>query len=70
MQFLRTRAVQGLAVAIVLSVVYIVLLARDGLPFNRPAIGTTAVAPNLITQFVQLAFALLVIFVASRVTRR
>ncbi|HET8580748.1 MAG TPA: hypothetical protein VFL31_07095 [Nitrospiraceae bacterium] len=69
-RFLRARAVQGLAVAIILAVVLSVLLGRGGLPFTRPAVRTTAVAPNIISQLVQLAFALLVIFVASRITRK
>lgn len=67
--FLRTRAAQSLAVAIILAVVLSVVLGRGGLPFTRPAVRTTAVAPNIISQLVQLAFALLVIFVASRITR-
>ncbi|MGQ0548137.1 MAG: hypothetical protein ACT4PY_00490 [Armatimonadota bacterium] len=61
---------QVLAVAVVLAVVFTLVLGRGGLPFDRQAMRTTAVAPNIISQLVQLAFALLVIFVASRITRK
>lgn len=66
---LRTRAVQGLAVAMLLAVVLAVLLGRGGLPFQRPAVDSTDVAPNLIGQIVQIVFALVIIRIASRVTR-
>src|SRR5688500_7184635 len=69
-RLVRDRAVQGLAAAVILAVVLVMLLGAGGLPFDRPALGTTAVAANVISQLVQLAFALLVIFVASRITRK
>lgn len=59
-----------LAFAVVLAVVLAVLLGRGGLPFDRPALSTRAVAPNVVSQIVQFVFALVVIFVASRVTRQ
>jgi len=69
MPLLRSRPVQMLAVAMLLAIVLAVLLGRGGLPFDRPSLGTTDLAPNIISQLVQLAFALFVIRVASRVTR-
>lgn len=53
--FLRKRPVQGLVFATLLSVVLVAVLGGRKLPFDRPAIGTTAVIPNLITQLVQIA---------------
>jgi hypothetical protein len=68
--FLRKRPVQGLVFATLLSVVLVAVLGGRKLPFDRPAIGTTETIPNLITQLVQIAFALFVIAVAFSVTRR
>jgi len=52
------------------AIVLALWLGTDGLPFNRPSLDSTDVAPNIFGQLVQLAFALFIIRVASRVTRQ
>jgi len=62
--------VQVLALPVLLSVVLIVLLGRGGLPFDRPAVGSTDPLSNIIGQLVQFIFAIFVIFIAFRITRK
>ncbi|HET6780816.1 MAG TPA: hypothetical protein VFH67_01840 [bacterium] len=59
-----------MAVATLVAIVMALWLGRDGLPFNRPSVDSTDVVPNIFGQLVQLAFALFIIRVASRVTPR
>ena len=61
---------RGLAVATFLSLVLAAVLGAGGLPFDRPAVGTTDMTQNIILQVVQLIFALLVIGVTYAVTRK
>lgn len=68
--FARNRGVQGLMAATILSLVVAAVLGADGLPLDRPAVGTTDPARNIIMQVVQGVFALLVIGVAWLVTRK
>lgn len=68
--FLRNRPVQGLLIALVFSVVLVLMLGQGGLPFHRPAVRTAAPIANVVTQLMQLVFALFVIAVAFNVTRR
>jgi len=68
--FASNRAVQTFAVATILSLVVAVALGVGGFPFDRPAVGTTDRTKNVIMQVVQIVFALVVIAVASWITRK
>ena len=68
--FASNRAVQILAAATILSLVVAAVLGAGGFPFDRPAVGTTDRAQNIIGQVVQIVFALVVIGVAFWVTRK
>ncbi|MGH2435452.1 MAG: hypothetical protein ACRDFA_00495 [bacterium] len=59
-----------LALAVVLSLILIVWLGRSGLPFDRPAVGSTAPLANITGQLVQFIFAIFVMFIAFRITRK
>ncbi|MGH7829472.1 MAG: hypothetical protein ACREP8_04785, partial [Candidatus Binatia bacterium] len=67
---LGARPVRMLALAVVLSLILIVWLGRSGLPFDRPAVGSTAPLANITGQLVQFIFAIFVMFIAFRFTRK
>jgi hypothetical protein len=68
--FASSRAVQLFAAATILSLLIVALLGAGGLPFDRPAVATMEMVPNLAIQVVQILIALVVIGVAFLVTRR
>lgn len=63
------HAVHILAGATILSLVVAAIMGANGLPFHRPAVGTQELMPNLVTQMMQILFALFIIGVAFLVTR-
>lgn len=67
--FTSSRAVQMFAAATILSLLIAAVLGAGGLPFDRPAVGTAEMAPNLIIQIVQIPIALAIIGVAFLITR-
>lgn len=63
------RAVPAFAAATLLAFALAVVLGADGLPFHRPAVGTHELVPNLMTQLMQIVFALFLVGVALWLTR-
>lgn len=63
------RAVPAFAAATVLAFAIAAMLGADGLPFHRPAVGTHELLPNLMTQLMQIVFALFLVAVALWLTR-
>lgn len=63
------RALHGFAGATVLAFGVALVLGSGGLPFDRPAVGTHELIPNLMTQLMQIAFALIIIGLAFLATR-
>lgn len=68
--FAASPVVQAFAVATILSLVIAAILGTDGFPFDRPAVATTDMGPNLAIQIVQIPVDLILIGVAFLVTRR
>lgn len=67
--FASSRAVQIFAAATILSLIIAAVLGAGGVPFDRPAVATAEMAPNLVMQIVQIPIALVVIGVAFLITR-
>ena len=63
------RALHGFAGATVLAFGVALVLGSGGLPFDRPAVGPHELIPNLMTQLMQIAFALIIIGLAFLATR-
>lgn len=63
------RALHVFAAATVVCLAIAAILGGSGLPFHRPAVGTQELVPNLMTQIMQILFALVIIGVALLVTR-
>lgn len=67
--FASSRAVQIFAAATILSLLIAAVLGATGLPFDRPAVATAKMGPNLAIQIVQIPIALVIIAVAFFITR-
>lgn len=68
--FASNRAVQVFAAATLVSLLVAAVLGAGGVPFDRPAVGTTDRTQNIVGQVVQIVFALLVVGLAYWLTRK